>query len=303
MGRIVVNKHFDSHSQITKDNFVNKGELIISNQVGFEGIAIINKNGEMVFIGPTSGAGSEVSTEYKEYIETYVNEALGGYMTSAETIALIGVSGGTIDEEYVQSIVSGSLANYITIDVLTSALTEFVTIQEVENIVSANTLTEEQVEAIAAMEVAKVVASADTSFDTLKEIADWIINDSTSAAVLTNNVQELSGHVETIYVDIANLSGRVDTISSDVTTLSGEVETLKTKLSGLTSDDIYDVLNDKTQSEINQIVLQGSAESSKHFFMSTDEYATLIANGEVTVNGELIVYDENAYYALYESEE
>lgn len=44
---------------------------------------------------------------------------------------------------------------------------------------------------IAAMEVAKVVAGADASFDTLKEIADWITNDTTGAAKMANDVSSL----------------------------------------------------------------------------------------------------------------
>ena len=45
--------------------------------------------------------------------------------------------------------------------------------------------------AIAAEEVAKVVASADTDFDTLKEIADWIKNDTTGAANMANDIADL----------------------------------------------------------------------------------------------------------------
>ena len=44
---------------------------------------------------------------------------------------------------------------------------------------------------IAAEEVAKIVASADTDFDTLKEIADWIANDATGAASMANDIASL----------------------------------------------------------------------------------------------------------------
>lgn len=47
MGKIVVNKHFDVKSNITPESFAHKGEIIISNQVGFEGIFIKNNNGEI----------------------------------------------------------------------------------------------------------------------------------------------------------------------------------------------------------------------------------------------------------------
>lgn len=50
MGKIVVNKHKQFKKDITSDEFVNKGEIVISNQVGSEGIFVLNMNGEVVFI-------------------------------------------------------------------------------------------------------------------------------------------------------------------------------------------------------------------------------------------------------------
>lgn len=44
---------------------------------------------------------------------------------------------------------------------------------------------------IASEEVAKVVAGADASYDTLKELADWILNDSTGAAKMANDISAL----------------------------------------------------------------------------------------------------------------
>lgn len=48
---------------------------------------------------------------------------------------------------------------------------------------------------ISAEEVAKVVASAPEDFDTLKEIADWIENDTTGAAKMANDIQALQNKV------------------------------------------------------------------------------------------------------------
>ena len=48
---------------------------------------------------------------------------------------------------------------------------------------------------IAAEEVAKVVANADSAFDTLKEIADWISNDQTGAAKMGNDISALQTKV------------------------------------------------------------------------------------------------------------
>ncbi len=43
----------------------------------------------------------------------------------------------------------------------------------------------------AAAEVAKIVANANADFDTLKEIADWILNDTTGAADMANDIKAL----------------------------------------------------------------------------------------------------------------
>ena len=47
------------------------------------------------------------------------------------------------------------------------------------------------VRTISAEEVAKIVAGADQSYDTLKEIADWIMNDTTGAAAMANDISNL----------------------------------------------------------------------------------------------------------------
>ena len=54
--------------------------------------------------------------------------------------------------------------------------------------------------AVAAAEVAKIVANADADFDTLKEIADWILNDTTGAADMANDIQALQGLVGDVAV-------------------------------------------------------------------------------------------------------
>lgn len=49
--------------------------------------------------------------------------------------------------------------------------------------------------AAAAAKVAEIVANADADFDTLKEIADWILNDSTGAADMANDIQALQNQM------------------------------------------------------------------------------------------------------------
>ena len=59
----------------------------------------------------------------------------------------------------------------------------------------------------AAAEVAKIVANADADFDTLKEIADWILNDTTGAADMANDIAALeakmAGVDETVVKTVA----------------------------------------------------------------------------------------------------
>lgn len=60
---------------------------------------------------------------------------------------------------------------------------------------------------IAAAKVAEIVANADASFDTLKEIAEWILNDTTGAANMANNIAALQAQMvgidETVVAKIA----------------------------------------------------------------------------------------------------
>ena len=340
MGRIVVNKHFDNKSQITPDKFTHKGEIIISNQVGYEGIFIKNNNGEIFYIGPTKGTGADVPLEYKEYIETFVDGRLQGYITEEEFNDLIKDTQITPDQVRVivnEEIVS-ALTIYSTTEEVNSAITQAISalnipsldgyatkddikgfatetwvneqgfltehqditgkqdvIEDLDAIRSgaslgATALQEVPTEAmkqIAAEEIVKIVNSADSRYDTLKEISDWILSDTTGAASMANDIT----HLKAISADT-----RLTIIESGLTNV-------ETKISGLTSEDIYDKDSNKTQAEINQMVLQGGSESSKHFFMSTEEYATLLADGKVTIDGTEVVYDENAFYALYEAEE
>ena len=59
----------------------------------------------------------------------------------------------------------------------------------------------------AAAKVAEIVAGADANFDTLKEIADWILNDTTGAADMANDIAALeakmAGVEETVVKSIA----------------------------------------------------------------------------------------------------
>ena len=64
---------------------------------------------------------------------------------------------------------------------------------------------------IAAAKVAEIVASADADFDTLKEIADWILNDTTGAADMANDIAAL----QTLVGDTAVATQIADAIAAE----------------------------------------------------------------------------------------
>ena len=66
--------------------------------------------------------------------------------------------------------------------------------------------------------VAEIVAGADARYDTLKEIADWILSDTTGAAALAIQVNEHE-------TDISNLKSRMTTAEGKLATLMADANT------------------------------------------------------------------------------
>lgn len=91
--------------------------------------------------------------------------------------------------------------------------------------------------AIAAAKVAEIVANADADFDTLKEIADWILNDTTGAADMANDIAALQGLVGDVAV-ATQIANAIDAalkvegadkfaLASDLTDLADRVKALE----------------------------------------------------------------------------
>ena len=179
-GRVVLNKHYNNSSQITRDKFVSTGEIIISNEPGFEAIYLINTRDEVVKISSVAISGSTTPDEIKDFLRE-------NYLTSAQTV------------EYV------------------NAVEQF--LNERINIISASTpeaVTDEHIREIASLEVVKVIDSADTRFDTLREIAEWIINDTTGAAKMANDIVEISAATTNNEEELVTLREYIDEQISNV---------------------------------------------------------------------------------------
>lgn len=113
---------------------------------------------------------------------------------------------------------------------------------------------------ISAEEVAKIVAGADESFDTLKEIADWISSHKTDATAMNSAITKLEGILAGIGGDgekatvVAYVTDAIAALkigdyakAADLTALAGRVEALeakahehanKTVLDGISAEDV-----------------------------------------------------------------
>lgn len=93
--------------------------------------------------------------------------------------------------------------------------------------------------AIAAAKVAEIVAGANASYDTLKEIADWILNDTTGAADMANDIAALQAQMAGIDATVvAHVATEIEAalkvdgvdkyaLASDLTTLANRVKALE----------------------------------------------------------------------------
>ena len=97
-----------------------------------------------------------------------------------------------------------------------------------------------------ATEIAKVVAGAPESFDTLKEIADWIKNDTTGAAKMANDIATIVGEdsgksMRTVATEVAEAAvGAIPAATMDTLGLikgtAGKVNVANGQITSVTTD-------------------------------------------------------------------
>ena len=87
-------------------------------------------------------------------------------------------------------------------------------------------------EQLTADAVAAVVAGAESDFDTLKEVADWIAADKEGSAALQITVSEHTDSINTINSDIDTLEARVDGDIANLTTHMSEAATALAEVDG-----------------------------------------------------------------------
>ena len=92
------------------------------------------------------------------------------------------------------------------------------------------------VRTISAEEVAKIVAGADQSYDTLKEIADWIMSDTTGAAKMATDITALQTKLELGTHEVGGEQVEYSTVKAYVEAITATFISL-TALSASTSGD------------------------------------------------------------------
>ena len=103
---------------------------------------------------------------------------------------------------------------------------------------SLDTVMDERVKALEAIDhgqlaadaVAAVVAGADSDFDTLKEVADWIASDKEGSAALQTTVSGHTESINTINNDIDALEAKVE---EDITNLTNHMSDAATVIAGV----------------------------------------------------------------------
>lgn len=140
--------------------------------------------------GGVSTLWSRIAEEVKKVDDKAVKNAQdivahGTRLDSAEA-KIAALEAGTYDDSELRGLIGDNKAaheaNAAAIEVLNGAADVTGSVANTAN-------------AAAAAKVAEIVANADSNFDTLKEIADWILNDTTGAADMANDIATLQGLV------------------------------------------------------------------------------------------------------------
>ena len=177
---------------------------------------------------------SRIAEEVKKVDDKAVQNAadIAAHAGKIQTMEgqIAALEAGTYDDSAVRELIAGNTAaheaNAEAIALLNS---------DVDTVGSvANTAT-----VVAASKVAEIVADANADFDTLKEIADWILNDTTGAADMANDIAALQAQMvgidETVVKSVAaaiDSALKVDgvdkyALASDLVDLANRVKALE----------------------------------------------------------------------------
>lgn len=135
------------------------------------------------------------------------NDALATTLASAKTYAS---EQDAITLQSAKDYADGLADNYDAAGAAATALSDaksYADAQDAITLASAKAYADTTAVSAAAKAVADVVAGAPSDFDTLKEVADWIMSDTTGAAKLQTDVAGLKTDVSTLQTKVSTLEG------------------------------------------------------------------------------------------------
>ena len=136
----------------------------------------------------------------------------------------------------------------------------------------------------AADAVAAVVAGADSDFDTLKEVADWIMSDTTGAAKLQTDVAELKTSVSTAETKISAAETKISTAETKISALEADSHTHdnKAELDKIVDGDKAKWDGHVSNADIHVTAEQKTAWSAKQDALANASVLAAITSTQVT---------------------
>lgn len=175
----------------------------------------------------SSDGGNIDTSKLKEEIK---KEIINDDSFKAEIAKLVDVSGGgSVDTDTIEANVKKAIEsddNFVAIIATKAAYNDTDIKNELKNKVDTTALTEtlksyaksEDVNQWIVDKITEVVAGAPEKFDTLKEIADWIENDTTNATKMSNDIADLKSKNESVEKELESVvkTTDLDSIKSDI---------------------------------------------------------------------------------------
>lgn len=127
--------------------------------------------------------------------------------------------------------------------------------------------------------IASVVASAPADFDTLKEVADWIANDTTGAAAMQNDIATLKGDATTTGSVAKAVKDAKDTI--DAYTVNGKAISTNPSL------DAADIVMDDSVAVASQVTVKSAIEALQTAVGTGGSVDTKIANAIADLDADV----------------
>ena len=203
----IIHKHSsvitDGQPKIPTENQLEYGELAINYGKGVETISFKNTNNEIVEIKTKNYFDEKILLNSKDIntLEDKVND-IKSTIEGNELVTATAISDLDVRTNDIKLNVENN--ELITAAAITEINGRINTIQGNDKNTSMRN--------IASQEIAKVVAEAPDNLNTLKEIADWIVNDTTGSIQMSNDIVELK-EIVSGYTSENNIKTDIDSKS------------------------------------------------------------------------------------------